>query len=220
MASDTDLLKDDDIQQLLAQAQAGLTGSPAPITPPPAAAAPKVQNSIGAGELEALLSGGGNMAEPVAPTRATTTAAPKAKSASPRSSTSRRAEQLLDQVESGIEQAMREDRRGRPSSKPDVSGATPFQYSEFESPSGNSGRSYSLGTLDDVELDLQIELGRAELLIDEVLALREGAVVPLDKMAGDPVDIVVNGRLLARGEVLVLNDNFCVRVAEIVAPDF
>ena len=71
-----------------------------------------------------------------------------------------------------------------------------------------------------MELDLHIELGRAELLIDEVLSLREGAVVPLDKMAGDPVDIVVNGRLIARGEVLVLNDNFCVRVAEIVTPEF
>ena len=54
----------------------------------------------------------------------------------------------------------------------------------------------------------------------EVLSLRDGAVVQLDKMAGDPVDIVVNGRLIARGEVLVLNDNFCVRVAEIVTPDY
>jgi flagellar motor switch protein FliN/FliY len=42
--------------------------------------------------------------------------------------------------------------------------------------------------------------------------------VPLNKLAGDPVDILVNGRLVARGEVLVLNDNFCVRIAEIVAP--
>ena len=53
--------------------------------------------------------------------------------------------------------------------------------------------------------------------IEEVLQLREGTVVPLDKLAGDPVDILVNGRLIARGEVLVLNDNFCVRVNEIVA---
>ncbi len=65
---------------------------------------------------------------------------------------------------------------------------------------------------------MRIELGRTELLIEEVLQLREGSVVPLNKLAGDPVDILVNGRLVARGEVLVLNDNFCVRVAEIVAP--
>ena len=61
-------------------------------------------------------------------------------------------------------------------------------------------------------------MGRTELLIEEVLELREGSVVPLNKLAGDPVDILVNGRLVARGEVLVLNDNFCVRIAEIVAP--
>lgn len=77
----------------------------------------------------------------------------------------------------------------------------------------------ALESLQDLELDLRIELGRAELLIEEVLQLREGSVVPLDKLAGDPVDIIVNGRLVARGEVLVLNDNFCVRVAEIVSPD-
>ncbi|MBI3865642.1 MAG: flagellar motor switch protein FliN [Planctomycetia bacterium] len=76
----------------------------------------------------------------------------------------------------------------------------------------------ALGNLKDVELDLRIELGRTELLIEEVLKLREGSVVALDKLAGDPVDILVNGRLVARGEVLVLNDNFCVRVAEILAP--
>ncbi len=75
-----------------------------------------------------------------------------------------------------------------------------------------------MSALQDVELDLRIELGRTELLIEEVLQLREGSVVPLNKLAGDPVDILVNGRLVARGEVLVLNDNFCVRVAEIVAP--
>ena len=73
--------------------------------------------------------------------------------------------------------------------------------------------------MQDVELDLRIELGRTELLIEEVLQLREGTVVPLDKLAGDPVDILVNGRLIARGEVLVLNDNFCVRVAELISDD-
>ncbi|MBS0267193.1 MAG: FliM/FliN family flagellar motor switch protein, partial [Planctomycetes bacterium] len=48
--------------------------------------------------------------------------------------------------------------------------------------------------------------------------LREGAVLPLNKLAADPVDIVVNGRLVARGEVLVLNDKFCVRIAELFTP--
>ena len=69
----------------------------------------------------------------------------------------------------------------------------------------------------DVELDLKIELGRTHMYLEDVLKLRKGSVVPLDKLAGDPVDIYVNGRLIARGEVLVLSDNFCVRVAELIA---
>ncbi len=75
----------------------------------------------------------------------------------------------------------------------------------------------TLELIRDVELDLKIELGRTQMYLEDVLKLRKGAVVPLDKLAGDPVDIYVNGRLIARGEVLVLNDNFCVRVNELLA---
>lgn len=70
--------------------------------------------------------------------------------------------------------------------------------------------------LADVELDVTIELGRAEMMVEDVLQLAQGSVVELDKLAGDPVDVFVNGRRVARGEVLVLNDNFCIRVSEIV----
>jgi flagellar motor switch protein FliN/FliY len=75
----------------------------------------------------------------------------------------------------------------------------------------------SIDLLRDVELNVKIELGRARMLVEDVLKLNEGSVVELDKLAGDPVDVFVNERLVARGEVLVLNDNFCVRVNEIVA---
>src|SRR5690348_13226115 len=75
----------------------------------------------------------------------------------------------------------------------------------------------SIELLRDVELNVKIELGRARMLVEDVLKLSEGSVVELDKLAGDPVDVFVNERLIARGEVLVLNDNFCVRVNEIVA---
>ncbi len=75
----------------------------------------------------------------------------------------------------------------------------------------------SIELLRDVELNVKIELGRARMLVEDVLKLCEGSVVELDKLAGDPVDVFVNDRLVARGEVLVLNDNFCVRVNEIIA---
>jgi flagellar motor switch protein FliN/FliY len=75
----------------------------------------------------------------------------------------------------------------------------------------------SIDLLRDVELNVKIELGRSRMMVEDVLKLNEGSVVELDKLAGDPVDVFVNDRLVARGEVLVLNDNFCVRVNEIVA---
>jgi len=75
----------------------------------------------------------------------------------------------------------------------------------------------SIDLLRDVELNVKIELGRSRMLVEDVLKLNEGSVVELDKLAGDPVDVFVNDRLVARGEVLVLNDNFCVRVNEIFA---
>jgi flagellar motor switch protein FliN len=81
----------------------------------------------------------------------------------------------------------------------------------------NDAQASSIDLLRDVELNVKIELGRARMLVEDVLRLSEGSVVELDKLAGDPVDVFVNDRLVARGEVLVLNDNFCVRVNEIVA---
>ncbi|MDR2642392.1 MAG: flagellar motor switch protein FliN [Planctomycetaceae bacterium] len=91
-----------------------------------------------------------------------------------------------------------------------------FQFPEF----GGTVPSTEHATLDqisEVELNVKIELGRTDMYLEDVLKLRKGSVVPLDKTAGDPVDIYVNGRLLARGEVLVMNENFCVRVAELLA---
>jgi flagellar motor switch protein FliN len=73
-----------------------------------------------------------------------------------------------------------------------------------------------INLLSDVNLNVKIELGRTRMLIEDVLKLTAGAVVELDKLAGDPVDVYVNNRPVARGEVLVLNDNFCVRINEIL----
>lgn len=72
-----------------------------------------------------------------------------------------------------------------------------------------------LDMLGDVELDVTIELGRAQLLVEEVLKLQDGSVVELDKLAGDPVEVFVNGKRVARGEVLILNEDFCIRISEI-----
>jgi flagellar motor switch protein FliN/FliY len=94
-------------------------------------------------------------------------------------------------------------------------GVKTFNFSDFGGATPNT-ETATLELMRDVELDLTIELGRTHMQLEDVLKLRQGAVVPLDKLAGDPADIYVNGRLIARGEVLVLNDNFCVRVAELI----
>jgi flagellar motor switch protein FliN/FliY len=97
-------------------------------------------------------------------------------------------------------------------------GVTPFELKDLfgATPANETA---SLDLLRDVQLDLKIELGRTQMHLDDVLRLKQGAVVTLDKLAGDPVDIYANGRLIARGEVLVLNDNFCVRVAELIGSE-
>jgi flagellar motor switch protein FliN/FliY len=95
-------------------------------------------------------------------------------------------------------------------------GAADFKLPSFQQAMQDAQAS-SIDLLRDVELNVKIELGRSRMLVEDVLKLAEGSVVELDKLAGDPVDVFVNDRLVARGEVLVLNDNFCVRVNEIVA---
>jgi flagellar motor switch protein FliN len=67
------------------------------------------------------------------------------------------------------------------------------------------------------EFDLRIELGRAYMEPSEVPKLCPGSMVPLDKLTGEPVDVYVNNRLVARGQLLVLNDHFCVRITELAA---
>lgn len=83
---------------------------------------------------------------------------------------------------------------------------------------GDSEGRHGIDLLKDVNLHVKIELGRTRMLVEDVLRLGQGSVVELDKLAGDPVDVYVNDRPVARGEVLVLNDNFCVRISEILRP--
>lgn len=93
--------------------------------------------------------------------------------------------------------------------------ATPFTLPKF-TPNLSPQQARAIDLLSDVSLNVKIELGRTRMLVEDVLRLSDGAVVELDKLAGDPVDIYVNNRPIARGEVLVLNDAFCVRINEIV----
>lgn len=91
---------------------------------------------------------------------------------------------------------------------------------------GKSGNSRSgvpqdndgLSLLMDIPLEISVELGRVKMLVKDVVELGTGSIVEIDKAAGEPVDVMVNGRLVARGEVVVIEDNFGVRLTEILNP--
>jgi flagellar motor switch protein FliN/FliY len=124
---------------------------------------------------------------------------------------------MVDQaaIEELMKQANFEDPTTMDGGVPEV-GAGDFKLPDFQQVMQDAAAS-SIDLLRDVDLNVKIELGRSRMLVEDVLKLGEGSVVELDKLAGDPVDVFVNDRLVARGEVLVLNDNFCVRINEIVA---
>lgn len=71
----------------------------------------------------------------------------------------------------------------------------------------------------DIPLQVTVELGRTKLLVKDVLQLNQGAVVELSKLAGEPLDIFVNSKLVARGEAVVVNEKFGVRLVDIVSPN-
>jgi flagellar motor switch protein FliN/FliY len=117
-----------------------------------------------------------------------------------------------------IAAAMAEGQAQAASATPPIGGAgtRPFEIPSFDAGAGAKAPE-GLDLLGDVNLHVKIELGRTRMLVEDVLRLGEGSVIELDKLAGDPVDVFVNDRPVARGEVLVLNDNFCVRINEILS---
>ena len=147
-------------------------------------------------------------------TQATTAAAPDAETAADgeqsadQQNSTAEIEQRLDDAAESLDQAAGDGASVDAEAKPfDLGALTPGTDNTPRQP---------IDLVGEVEMDLRIELGRTQMRLEEVLHLRGGSVVALDKLAGDPVDVFANGRLIARGEVLVMNDNFCIRVTELV----
>jgi flagellar motor switch protein FliN/FliY len=233
MAGDSEIISQDDIEELLRQAQAAAHAPATPSNPPPPQAPTAVGNNVDQSEIEALLRQSSEAAAQSAASagtsqtvgqaeidallrsgnaRSAATAAQAATGAARPQSTQKVTDDisfLLNQAEAALASV------DQPT-VPDLEGLAPFELREFGGTPASSEKA-TLELLRDVELDVKIELGRSNMYLEEVLRLRRGSVVTLDKLAGDPVDIYVNGRLIARGEVLVLNDNFCVRVAELLS---
>jgi flagellar motor switch protein FliN/FliY len=98
-----------------------------------------------------------------------------------------------------------------------------FQAADFQEvgesagdPKGNS--TPDLDIIMDVPVTLSLEVGRTKMSVGHLLRLTQGTVVELDRLAGEPLDVLVNGQLLARGEIVVINDKFGIRLIDVVSP--
>ncbi len=210
MAGESDKIAHDEIEALLAQAQQVAGHSPSPHAPPPHAPAESDQETNQRGQA-APAARRASATATLPPLEATSYVGSATRSAAKSNRVGDDIQFLLNQAEQAIASV------DQPID-PAISGIQPFEFRDFGG-SPASGDKATLELLRDVDLDVRIELGRTQMYLEDVLKLKRGAVVPLDKLAGDPVDVYVNGRLIARGEVLVLNDNFCVRVAELLTSD-
>lgn len=130
-----------------------------------------------------------------------------------------------DDLEAQMASAMEEDVSGDKKLLDVLSGeeedsATPVKQVSFQqlTPSDEAVNKVNIDRLVDVDLNLSVELGRKNMKIKEILSLGPGKIIELDKLAGEPVDLLVNGKLLAKGEVVVVDENFGVRITELVDP--
>ena len=105
---------------------------------------------------------------------------------------------------------------GMPNMNP--SNVQPVQFPNLMQPRLGAHEQGNIGLIMDVSMEMTVELGRTRKLIKEILGMGEGTIIELDKLAGEPVDILVNHKLIAKGEVVVIDENFGVRVTEIVSP--
>ena len=105
----------------------------------------------------------------------------------------------------------------QPKAMPEVA-VSQAEFMPLHSPSAQEAAPANLGLLYDVPLNVTVELGRTKKSVREVLELSQGSIIELDKLAGEPVDIYVNQQRIARGEVVVIEENFGVRVTEIIQP--
>jgi len=132
----------------------------------------------------------------------------------------------FDEAAAAMQAAIDEERaekEAQAATAPQAPAAAPLntaalELNEFSDEAAASAQ-HRVTMLNDVDLNVRIQLGQTRMLVEEVLNLDSGSVVELDKLAGDPVDVFVNDRLVARGEVLVLNDNFCVRISDVLSRD-
>ncbi len=101
--------------------------------------------------------------------------------------------------------------------KPNGNDPEDASFEELQSET-NEEKARDINFLLDIPLEVTVELGRTRMLIQQLLQLGQGSVVELDKLAGEPMEILVNHKLIARGEVVVVNEKFGIRLTDIISP--
>jgi flagellar motor switch protein FliN/FliY len=101
--------------------------------------------------------------------------------------------------------------------QPPPANVQPVQFSSFDVNVPPQASPQNLSMLMDIPLKVTVELGRTKRQIKDILDLSPGSIIELDKLAGEPVDILVNNKLIAKGEVVVIDENFGVRVTDILS---
>lgn len=96
--------------------------------------------------------------------------------------------------------------------------AQPAVFEQFGAPAAGGGAIQDFDMILDIPVALTVELGRTKISIRNLLQLAHGSVVELDGLAGEPMDVLVNGTLIAQGEVVVVNDKFGIRLTDIITP--
>ena len=94
----------------------------------------------------------------------------------------------------------------------------PMAFEELQKSRGGGSEKVDLDVLLDIPVTLQLEIGRAKVSIRNLLSYTQGSVVEMDRLAGEPLDLLVNGTLIAHGEVVVINDKFGVRLTDVISP--
>jgi flagellar motor switch protein FliN/FliY len=122
---------------------------------------------------------------------------------------------MADWAEALLEQKSTEGADGQPGGV--LSGDAPKPFSAGSAGSAD-GPVHDINMVLDIPVQLSVELGRTKVPIKHILQLGQGSVVELDALAGEPMDVLVNGYLIAQGEVVVVNDKFGIRLTDVVTP--
>lgn len=128
---------------------------------------------------------------------------------------------MADEWAAAMEEQAEIDGAGEDEAAANNQGAAPMELSEFDEPAvapASQGNNPDLDVILDIPVSISMEVGRTSITIRNLLQLNQGSVIELDRLAGEPLDVLVNGTLIAHGEVVVVNEKFGIRMTDVISP--